>query len=395
MKIIDALRLAIGNLRRNSMRTTLTISGVVIGIGAIVFLVSLAFGLEKVVIQKTTSLEALTIIDVNPGSTSQVQLNEENIKNIQQIPNVEIVAPKINIDSKASFEKSNTTCVVYAIDPQHFGLEGIDADKGTEDFSSEDASEAIISRKTIKLFDLKEGENVLGKEITFDFNLGNQEKTSESLTQKLQIIGITKEEKSLAYIPLKTIEKFNIKDYNSAKVRVTEKNKIEEVQKKIEEMGFKASSIKTSQIDEINRIFVIVKIILACFGMIALFVASIGIFNTMTISLLERTHEIGIMKALGATNKTIKRLFNYESSIIGLIGGILGVILGYLLGTGINTLIIFLAKTFEGEAQAVFYTPLYFAIGVVLFSFIVSYIAGIYPAKRAAKLNPLEALRYE
>ncbi len=396
MKIIDALRLAIGNLRRNSMRTTLTVSGVVIGIGAIVFLVSLAFGLEKVVIERTTSLEALEIIDVEPGSIPQAQLNEENIKNIQQIPNVEKIAPKINLSSKASFEQSNTTtCVIYAINPQYFSLEGIDVDKGKKDFSSEDASEAIISRKTIKLFDLEEVENALGKEITFDFNLPDQEKTSENLTQKLQIIGITREEKPLAYIPLKAIEKFNIENYNSAKVKVSDKNKIKEVQKKIGDMGFRTHSVQTSQIDEINKIFVIVKIILACFGMIALFVASIGIFNTMTISLLERTHEIGIMKALGATDRTIKRLFNYESSIIGLIGGIIGVLLGYLLGLGINVLIVFLAKTFEGEGQPVFYTPLYFALGVVIFSFVVSYVAGIYPARRASKLNPLEALRYE
>ncbi len=390
MKIIDALRLSLGNLRRNSMRTTLTISGVVIGIAAIVFLVSLAFGLEKVVIEQTTSLEALEIIDI------QSEINTENVEKIKQIQGVESISPKINLDSKTTFNGVGTTCVVYAIDPQFISLEGLDIIEGNEVFSNEDASEVIVSRETIKLFDIEDIKNALGKEINFNFT-PPKEKVIEDTTEELQIIGISKEEKPLAYISLKMIEKFNIENYDSAKVKVTDKDKIDEVQQKIIEMGFKTRSVKTSEVDEINRIFVIVKIILACFGMIALFVASIGIFNTMTISLLERTHEIGIMKALGANDKTVKRLFNYESSIIGLLGGILGVTLGFSLGAGINALIVLLSHTFGGQSQAVgvFYTPLYFAIGVIVFSFVVSYVAGIYPAKRAAKLNPLEALRYE
>ncbi len=382
------------------MRTFLTISGVVIGIGAIVFLVSLAFGLEKLVIQKTTTLEALTIIDVSPGNTPETKLSKENLKKLEEIPEIKTISPKIELgDCKASFNQLQTNCLIYAINPQYFSLEGLDVEVGKE-FNSEDEPKAIISRKTIKLFDLKEGENILGKEIDFEINFSTKLKDEkETQSQKLQIIGITKQEKSVAYIPLKTIQKkleeLDIKNYDQVKVQVISKGKLSEVQSKIEQMGFKASSIKTSQIDEINKIFVIVKIILACFGIIALFVASIGIFNTMTISFLERTHEIGIMKALGATNKSIKRLFNYESAIIGLVGGVIGVAVGYLSGLGINSLINFLAKTFEGEAQAIFYTPFYFAIGTILFSVIVSYIAGIYPARRASRLNPLEALRYE
>ena len=162
-------------------------------------------------------------------------------------------------------------------------------------------------------------------------------------------------------------------------------------------MGFSTSVIK-NQLGAINLAFAIINGLLGAFGMVALFVAAIGIFNTMTISLLERTHEIGIMKAIGGRDKDCSRIFTAEAATIGLMGGAFGMTCGWGIGRLLEVIINFLASK-AGPADQVpghlFYTPPIFTIGVVVFAFLVSTFAGIWPARRASKLNPLEALRYE
>ncbi len=166
------------------------------------------------------------------------------------------------------------------------------------------------------------------------------------------------------------------------------------VRKAVESMGFPTTSINDT-VDQINQVFVIVQFVLGGFGFVALMVAAIGIFNTLTIALLERTHEIGIMKAIGGRNTDVAFVFTAEASMIGLFGGLFGVSVGWLLGKIINLLINFVATSVGGTSNSLFSTPWWFALFVVLFAFLVSTIAGILPARRAAKLDPLEALRYE
>ena len=134
----------------------------------------------------------------------------------------------------------------------------------------------------------------------------------------------------------------------------------------------------------------------AAIGAIALFVAAVGIVNTMTISLLERTREIGIMKALGAKNKDVKKMFIYESWLLGLIGGGSGILVGWLFGKFFNFVIAFLFKL-SGQQNSVelFIIPWKFASAVLCFALILALLSGLFPARRAAKLNPLDALRYE
>lgn len=148
-------------------------------------------------------------------------------------------------------------------------------------------------------------------------------------------------------------------------------------------------------VDQINQIFIVIQWVLGGFGMIALMVAAIGIFNTLTIALLERTHEIGIMKAIGGRNTDVALVFTAEASMIGFFGGIIGLTGGWVMGVLINLLVNFVATSVGGTANYLFFTPVWFASFVVLFAFTISTIAGIMPAVRAAKLDPLEALRYE
>jgi len=135
--------------------------------------------------------------------------------------------------------------------------------------------------------------------------------------------------------------------------------------------------------------------ILALFGIISLMVAAIGLINTMTISLLERINEIGIMRAIGASSSDVKKLFLGESVLIGFFGGLAGLGIGFFSSQLFNWGINILARTLGGQALNLFSYPGWFIIFIIFLSTFVGFISGIWPAKRAASLNPLEALRYK
>jgi ABC-type lipoprotein release transport system permease subunit len=185
--------------------------------------------------------------------------------------------------------------------------------------------------------------------------------------------------------------------YQLAEVRVTDPTLIKPIMEQIDKMGFRTYSI-TNQLEEVNRIFLIINSSLALIGGIALFVASFGISNTMIMSIRERTREIGIMKAIGGSDGEIMRIFFVEASLIGLAGGILGV----LSGCGIDRIANILANRWV-QKQATediryidfFSVPWYLWSGAILFAVLISLIAAIYPALSAARVDPIKALRYE
>lgn len=131
------------------------------------------------------------------------------------------------------------------------------------------------------------------------------------------------------------------------------------------------------------------------FGGIALVVSAIGMFNTMTVTLLERTGEIGIMRTLGASSNDIKILFVSESVIVGFLGGIVGILIGVSIGFTLNTMVNVAASNFGGKSVALFAYPLGFIMFIAAFSAIVGFLTGVFPARRAAGLNPLDAIRYK
>lgn len=397
MKWIDIVRMAFGNLKRNKMRTVLTVSGVVVGIGAIVFLVSLGFGLQRLMVSKVANLEALTVITVRPGNKKETTITDSTITKFKTFGEVTDISPILSFPAQITEKNATSETVIYGIEPKYFGLEDIKIDYGQK-FSGDDAKEAIVSVASLKSLNLTNPDNVLGKELDFKViqldESGNIKKGANDIL-KLKIVGLTSEEKiKYSYVPIEVVKKLGQSQYSQVKIKVAQRQQVGPVRKAVESMGYPTSSVKDT-VDQIDQAFVIIRSVLGGFGMIALFVAAIGIFNTMTISLLERTHEIGIMKAIGGRNKDVARMFTTESAIIGLIGGILGVCCGWLLGFTLNSLANFLAVKVGGQANSYFYTPSDFALIVIGFSFLVSTIAGIWPARRASKLNPLEALRYE
>ena len=183
--------------------------------------------------------------------------------------------------------------------------------------------------------------------------------------------------------------------YDSAVVRVADPVQLTEVRQKITELGFGSFSI-VDELDQIRTVFLIIDSVLGLLGGISLLVASFGIANTMIMSILERTREIGIMKAIGAEDREIKLIFFVEAAVIGLVGGVIGVLLAW----GIDGLANRLAYRFILKPQGAsfidfFDLPIYLSLGAILFALIISILAALYPASRAARIDPVRALRHD
>jgi putative ABC transport system permease protein len=185
--------------------------------------------------------------------------------------------------------------------------------------------------------------------------------------------------------------------YQNAEVRVVDVAQVESVKAEIKKRGFRAWSL-TNQVEEVNRVFLIVNSALALIGGISLLVASFGISNTMIMSIRERTREIGVMKAIGGSDGEIMRIFFVEASLIGLTGGALGVLGGWGIDRVANTLANrwILRQVGQAIRRIEFFSiPWYLSAGAILFALAISLIAAIYPAMRAARVDPIKALRYE
>ncbi len=182
--------------------------------------------------------------------------------------------------------------------------------------------------------------------------------------------------------------------YTSLSVRVANPNQVPTVEDAIKKMGFNAFSLVDAN-RSLRQFFAVLDGFLAIFGSLALAVASIGIVNTLVMAILERRREIGIMKAIGASDADVRGLFFAEAGAMGLVGGAFGVVLGWLIGRLINFgTNIYLARQHFPAAQ-IWSVPLWLVLGALAFSLVVSLLSGLYPAARAARLDPVQALRYE
>jgi putative ABC transport system permease protein len=184
--------------------------------------------------------------------------------------------------------------------------------------------------------------------------------------------------------------------YASLTVRVKSTSLVETTEARLKGMGFSAFSLLDIS-KSLLTFFRVLDLLLGIFSSLALAVATLGIVNTLVMAVLERRREIGILKALGAADQDVRRLFFTEAGAMGLIGGAFGVFLGWLIGQAINggTNYYLRSQQIPSEPLAVSSVPLWLVGGAIGFAVLVSLGAGMYPASRAAKLNPVEALRYE
>lgn len=273
------------------------------------------------------------------------------------------------------------------------------SEKDVLSFQAGAKKQAIVNLAMLKLLALSEDE-ALGKKFNVVFMLDGsffdkEEYQAESEEVMYEIVGIIPEEKTPAfYLPLNDLKGLGIKNYSQMKVVVEEQDDLKGVRQTIESLGYKTTSV-VDTVGRINSLFGTVRMVLFSLGLVALGVASLGMFNTLTVSLLEKTREVGLMKAMGMKSHEVKRLFLAESIIMGISGGIVGLLLGYSVGklTSVFFSAISLSKGL-GIISVVYIPPL-LILAIVILSFVIGVLTGLYPSRRATKISALNALRYE
>jgi len=405
MHIYDILQLSTRVFKTNKLRTALTILGIGVGIGTILFLVSLGFGLQKTILERITTSDALLSLDVLSESSSVIELNQESLGKIESLPEVTEVSPMASIPAQIEINGLNSGITVNAVKPSYFKLSGIQTEEG-ELFKEGETRKIIISSATLKAFNISDYQEALSQIAALKLYLPKKSKEGENenlveeveeinLDSDFQITGVIEDSSmSYVYIPFADISHLNLPNFSRVKVKVSHQSERENVRNQIIGMGFTVLALSDT-IEEANKIFQAVQVVLSLFGAVALIVSAIGMFNTMTIALLERTQEIGIMKSLGASNKDIWKLFLVEAVLIGFLGGVSGIVIGLAGGKAINFGVNKLASSLGGGAVDLFYTPGEFIITILIFSTVVGFLTGLYPARRAARLNVLDALRYK
>ena len=400
MKIADIIYLSVRSFKTKRLRTALTILGVGVGISAVLFLVSLGYGLQNLILTQITSEDSLLSLDVSAGSSGLISLDQTSLDKFASVENVNEVSAMSNLSGQLTLDEITGDAVVYVIDESFLRLSGVKPQYG-ESFSDSNEPEIIISSIGAQLFDFEDPGDIIGKEIeiTLFISTITEEEVEEveviTLEQKFKVTGVISDENSnYFFLPKTLIGDVVIEEFDQIKVKVSDGDYLEEVRNEIIEAGFLVTSL-TDTIDEAKKIFKIIQIILGLFGLVALAVSAIGMFNTMTITLLERTNEIGIMRAIGVTKKDIIMLFLFESMVIGFLGGLSGIILGILSGEIFNLVLNVFAKNLGSQALDLFYYPFWFILFIIIFSTIIGFLTGIYPSKRAGNLNPLDALRYK
>jgi len=457
MKGYDLLDLAVRNLRQSKLRNGLTTVGISVGVASLVAMLSLGVGLQQLATRRlagsglfdtifVTSRQDFRGFDREDDARTEHPdkapvLDEDARTKITHLSNVTEVEPEIRVMGE-----------VVANDETHFGFvtglpmsarenEAFDSLKGSF-FSGDNADEAILLLDFAKELDPKSPESLIGKEIMLRYGerqalapetndrpqMNRAENTTDSgddygfsvvrKEQPLRVVGIIDQEpyggmrtvsRGRIFLPVRTTERLNMaqftdmrsslgsgggRTYMTLTVRVKDPAKVQAVQDAINQMNFRTFSVLDAT-KSLRRFFTVLDLFLGIFGSLALAVATLAIVNTLVMAVLERRREIGVMKAIGASDQDVKKLFFTEAGAMGFFGGILGILLGLAIGKAINFgTAIYLTRR-QLPAEPVWVMPPWLVGAALAFSILVSLMAGLYPASRAARLDPVQTLKYE
>jgi putative ABC transport system permease protein len=449
VKAYDVAELALRNLRESVLRNSLTTVGISVGVASLVAMLSLGIGLQQLAnrrLQKSGLFDTIRVTSRrDPRNLSREEgengadaalspsLDDSARQKIAQLPNVGEAYPEIRFVTELRFEDKPHLSVVSALPSSASSTDAFEGIEGRF-FSSDSAPEAILERSFAQR--LSGGEShvraLLGKQLTMRYaertaipassaGSANQADVVYSVAaryQTLTIVGICDldpdsmrgQARARVFLPqtlaegLHVMDPSNLRDttnvlgstptYAALEVRVGGAKYIPSVESAIKQMGFDTFSLLDAT-KNLRQFFAVLDLFLGIFGSLALTVASIGIINTLVMAILERRREIGIMKAIGASDRDVRGLFFAEAGAMGGFGGGLGVALGWVLGRVINGgTNLYLKRQHIPPAQ-IWFVPWWLISSAIVFAIIVSLISGLYPARRAARLDPVEALRYE
>jgi len=383
-----------------SMRTILTILGISISIGVILFLISFGYGLQKTVLQRITTEDSLLSLVVT--LPEETLISKDKIEDIRKIKEVEKISPLVEYNGNLELSNVQIDSAIFMVDSDYFALAGLMSQDG-KPLDLKEGS-VIISSAVAILMGFEKDE-AIGKKIKLTPTtsssieagiISEDEITAFNKEKKALVISsvIDDDQSAFSYVLNNEFKDIKIDGYVEAKVKIHSEKNLDAVKEDLISKGYIISSISDT-VDETRKIFRGIQVVLGFFGFIALIISAIGMLNIMTIVLLERTQEIGIMKAIGASNTDIWKIVISDAIIIGFLGGIGGSVIG--LGTSkiFNMAFNILASRIGGQSVEIFQMPPGFIFIIVIFSAVIGFLTGIWPAIRASRIAPLEAIKYK
>lgn len=440
MGIIDVLRLSLTNLRRQKLRTTLTALGVMVGTAAVTTMVSVGIGVKRSIIAPLSKSEILTSLTVQPVAINlssfsfsdlgrrtarQVRerkvIDDETVTSLRQIPGVITVYPDLSVPVTAQAGDDITVLSVEVL-PDHGITEGLRRALSHGSYWNADNRGCVLPSNQLSELGFSSPEEAVGQELALSsprrfFQPGDDKTAAATKSIKIPIIGIySSKELGIAGSRLllpDTEGRMVVKlagafsrmsfggrlpkgQYRALTVKVAESSHLEDVRKEIDGRGY-GTITAGDLIGIVDTVFVGIEAALGLIGSVGLIVAFFGIANTMVMSVLERTREIGIMKALGARDRDVRRLFVCEAAAIGLLGGLLGLLASWGLGELLDVIAVQLMIR-AGKPDTVldlFQISQALALGSLAIALGTAILAGLWPAWRAAALEPVAALRHE
>ena len=451
MRFLDLLTMSINNLRRRKVRTALTVLGVVIGTASVVVMVSLGIGLNALMMEMYSSYGSMTAIEIynygnngnNGTNDNPLYLTDDTVKEFLRIPHVTSASPVLetNVILKQGVYETNTS--INGVTREF--MEQIPLGQGKLPDPKSTEMEFIYGNAIVQWFqNSKTGKGYWDTQelpdidymnkpmfVIFDTDAyyqsrsgGSGDGTPVKAPKKylIRTAGVVEggidDYNSYAYgvytdidqlktqlkklykkkpIPGQPTNKkgkpYSYFIYNQAYVYADDMENVTAVQKAITDMGFQANS-QMEWIEQSQQTYNMIQLVLGGIGAISLFVAAIGIANTMMMSIYERTKEIGVIKVLGCDLRTIRNMFLLESGFIGFMGGVIGVAISYGIGFIMNHFL-GIGQIMTGQAGNISRIPLWLAAAAVVFAIFVGMAAGFFPSLRAMHLSPLAAIRNE
>lgn len=464
----DLWRLSLENLWRTKLRSVLTTLGVVIGIGALVSMVSFGIGMQENVTKEFRENDLFTSMQVLPASidVSEVMAGNieppENVKAltdsavevIRALPGVELAYPEIRFPVTVRFMGKETRTSLQAAPAALGGYKPFSELEYGSFYEGDADSAVVLSARVLRELgfrlggepvDARPGEeeateltaisadSIIGRRVEIVSSTIDLQSAARSFMQsfttpsrlplreevvRLKVVGVMgrgsgfgrARSRGGVTVPIDigaAMPRMGFSDvwdlldssgeedgYGSVYVRTGGIEDISTVRAAVEDMGYGVLAL-ADELDEIKQSFLIMDALLGTVGTIALIVAALGIINTMVTSILERTREIGVMKALGGSDRDIRWIFFSEAATIGFFGGAFGLVLGWVVTRIANAVANHYLRPQGVPEVDLFYMPLWLIAGAMAFAVGVSLLAGLYPASRAARVDPVQALRHD
>ncbi len=431
MKFTDQFRTGWRNLSRQKLRTTLTIFAIVIGAVSVTVMLSLVTSAKSFLVSSAekTGMDKRVIVTGTQGldyresswnwpDGSGKKIDESTLEAVSKIDGVESATLYLAAGAFESLKLGNTELTLKNVNMEGYTPNGTVKHimVAGEELSDTNKDKGILVSSGVAAdLGFKGNEAALvGKEVTMayrkDWGIPKGPETStivgvtmsqdgEFISTELErlhgFLQFEREDGSKNGKPVKSIEDQVARNgYNSVWVSIKDKKMIDPYLTQVKALGLGAAAGK-EEVDAQATAFTIIGAVLGGIGGIALLVAAIGVINTMVMATLERTREIGIMRAIGATKRTVRRLFRVEAGVLGFMGGLFGVAISFGFAIGLNSILNQqLADSGIADRNIVSISPV-IALVVILITTLIGMLAGSLPARRAANMDPVEALRYE